>query len=95
MAAGEQGSYLAVAIEGKAAALELAYGKGHIVLFGFKPQFRGQSHATYKYLFNELYSYDHPDLPSEPTAAPGKDKDAAPVMKAAKAPEPDDDFPVE
>jgi hypothetical protein len=60
------------AIEGKAAALEVAYGRGHIILFGFKPQFRGQSHATYKYLFNELYAYDHPALPSEPIAAPPK-----------------------
>jgi len=60
------------AIEGKAAALEVAYGRGHIILFGFKPQFRGQSHATYKYLFNELYAYDHPALPSEPVAAPAK-----------------------
>ena len=58
------------AIEGKAAALELAYGHGHIVMFGFKPQFRGQSHATYKYLFNELYTFDHPSLPTEPLAKP-------------------------
>jgi hypothetical protein len=57
------------AIEGKAAAMELAYGRGRIVLYGFKPQFRGQSHATYKYLFNELYSFDHPALPSEATPA--------------------------
>jgi hypothetical protein len=54
------------AIEGKAAAMEVAFGKGRIVLFGFKPQFRGQSHATYKYLFNELYVFDHPPLPVEP-----------------------------
>lgn len=56
------------AIEGKAAAMELEYGHGRIVLFGFKPQFRGQSHATYKYLFNELYAFDHPPLPTEPAA---------------------------
>jgi hypothetical protein len=43
------------AIEGKAAAVELAYGKGHILLYGFKPQFRGQAHGTYRYLFNALY----------------------------------------
>ncbi|HUH62712.1 MAG TPA: M14 metallopeptidase family protein [Terracidiphilus sp.] len=56
------------AIEGKDAALELAYGQGRIVLFGFKPQFRGQSHATYKFFFNELYSFEHPPLPTEPAA---------------------------
>ena len=49
--------------------MELAYGRGRIVLYGFKPQFRGQSHATYKYLFNELYAFDHPSLPSETTPA--------------------------
>jgi hypothetical protein len=80
------------AIEGKAAAVEMAYGRGRIVLYGFKPQFRGQSHATYKYLFNELYAYEHPDLPADSTA-PVKEKEAAPVMKAAKADEDDDDFP--
>lgn len=84
------------AIEGKAAAVELAYGRGRIVLYGFKPQFRGQSHATYKYLFNELYAYDHPELPMEPNAGPGKEKEAAPAAKAAKAQEADDnDYPSE
>ena len=74
------------AIEGKAAALELVYGKGRIVLFGFKPQFRGQSHATYKYLFNELYVFDHPALPTEPAAAPAKPEGAAaPAAPAAPA----------
>jgi hypothetical protein len=80
------------AIEGKAAAVELVYGRGRIVLYGFKPQFRGQSHATYKYLFNELYAYEHPDLPAEAVAAPAKPEAAAP--RGAKPAEPDDDdFP--
>jgi hypothetical protein len=45
----------AEAIEGKAAALDANYGSGHIVILGFRPQWRGQSHGTYKFLFNALY----------------------------------------
>ncbi|HWG21110.1 MAG TPA: M14 metallopeptidase family protein [Terracidiphilus sp.] len=81
------------AIEGKAAAVEMVFGRGRIVLYGFKPQFRGQSHATYKYLFNELYSYEHPDLPVEPAAAPAKPEASAPAPKTATAEAPDEDFP--
>ncbi len=79
------------AIEGKAAAVELAYGKGRIVLFGFKPQFRGQSHATYKYLFNELYAFEHPPLPSE-GPAPAK-ASAAAEEPAAKDRKPEGTLP--
>jgi hypothetical protein len=75
------------AIEGKAAAVELAYGRGRILLFGFKPQFRGQSHATYKYLFNELYLFDHPALPAETPAAAPK----AETATAKPAPKPTED----
>jgi hypothetical protein len=42
-------------IEGKAAAIDAFYGTGHIVILGFRPQWRGQSHGTYKFLFNALY----------------------------------------
>jgi hypothetical protein len=45
----------AEAIQGKAAALDAVYGSGHIVILGFRPQWRGQSHGTYKFLFNALY----------------------------------------
>jgi hypothetical protein len=85
------------AIEGKVAALELAYGHGRILLFGFKPQFRGESHATYKYLFNELYAFDHPALPTEPAPAAGaKEKAESAAVPPAPAPgakqaEPDDE----
>ena len=42
-------------IQGKAAALDAAYGTGHIILLGFRPQWRGQAHGTYKFFFNALY----------------------------------------
>jgi hypothetical protein len=84
------------AIEGKIAALELAYGRGRILLYGFKPQFRGESHATYKYLFNELYSFEHPPLPAEPAPAAKAPAEASVAAAAkpntgTKPPEPDDD----
>jgi hypothetical protein len=41
-------------IAGKAALIEVSMGKGKIVLFGFRPQYRGQSLATLPLLFNAI-----------------------------------------
>jgi hypothetical protein len=42
-------------IAGKAAAVATTFGKGKIVLLGFRPQHRAQTHATFPLIFNALY----------------------------------------
>lgn len=41
-------------IIGKTALAETTYGKGEIVLFAFRPQHRGQTCATFRFIFNAL-----------------------------------------
>jgi hypothetical protein len=41
-------------LKGTSAIAEEPIGKGHVILFGFRPQYRGQSEVTYKFLFNAL-----------------------------------------
>ena len=45
-------------LSNRAAVLDVSMGRGHLVLFGIRPQYRGQSNATFKMVFNGLYYWE-------------------------------------
>ncbi|HTS27680.1 MAG TPA: M14 metallopeptidase family protein [Bryobacteraceae bacterium] len=42
-------------LQGRAAVVEMKYGRGRLVMLGFRVQHRGQTHGTFKLLFNSIY----------------------------------------
>jgi hypothetical protein len=44
----------AALIQGKAAAIDAELGQGHVLLLGFRPQWRGQPFGTFRIIFNAL-----------------------------------------
>jgi hypothetical protein len=45
-------------LAGRAAVLDLPLGRGRVVLLGLRPAHRGQTHGTFKLLFNSFYLND-------------------------------------
>ncbi|HEX9699412.1 MAG TPA: hypothetical protein VGD06_08125, partial [Acidobacteriota bacterium] len=56
-------------LHGYAAALDVVHGNGHVVLLGFQPQWRGQTFASFKVLFNAALFQGQ--VAAEATGSPG------------------------
>jgi hypothetical protein len=48
-------------LAGRAAAVDLPVGKGHLILFAIRPFWRWQTHGTYMLAFNAILNWDHLD----------------------------------
>ncbi|MGP8243652.1 MAG: hypothetical protein ACLQVN_03935 [Bryobacteraceae bacterium] len=58
------------AISGRAAAVDVPLGKGHIVLFALRPFWRWQTQGTFMLAFNAVLNWDHLDAGKPAPAAP-------------------------
>ena len=62
-------------MSGRAAAVDVPLGKGHIVMFALRPFWRWQTHGTYMLAFNAIMNWDHldagkPERAATPPTAP-------------------------
>lgn len=52
-------------IANRPAVVDVESGDGHFVLFGVRPQYRGQSNAAFKMVFNSLFYWDDREPPTD------------------------------
>lgn len=52
-------------IANRAAVVDVSLGRGHFILFGVRPQYRGQSNASFKMVFNSLFYWQDRESPSD------------------------------
>ena len=73
-------------LQGQAAALDVKHDRGHVVLIGFRPQWRGQPFGTFRVMFNAaFYGRDVADR-ARPTPGFWSAPKAAPAEAGKKAP---------
>jgi hypothetical protein len=60
-------------LENRAAAVSFTYGKGRLIMLGFRPQHRAQTEGTFKMLFNSIFwaGMEEPGKATTSTAAAG------------------------
>lgn len=57
-------------LSGKALLVDCPVGKGHILLYGFNPMWRGETVGSYPLVFNALYQWDQLAVPEKPKESP-------------------------